>query len=62
MHKVRTYFQHHPYLHWLMSVVVTSMVMAGFGLLVHEKDWTFLIGLSIFVPTFNAVMRTIGHD
>ena len=59
MHKVRAYFQGQPIVHWLMSVMVTFTALAAFGLLVHEKDWIFPIGLSVIVPTMMALLRSI---
>ncbi len=59
MDKVRNYFQRHPVLHWLMSVAVTSCVLTGVGLLLHEKDWLFLIGMSVVVPAIMAVLRGV---
>ena len=59
MGKIRSYFQHHPIVHWLMSIVITFLVVAGFGLLVHEKDRVFLVGLSIIVPTALALASAI---
>ena len=60
MDKVRNYFQHHPFLHWLLSVGITFVVMMSVGLLLHEKDWPFLIALSVAVPTGTAVAHATG--
>jgi len=53
------YFQHHPFLHWLMSVGITFALMAGGGLLLHEKNWPLLIGWSIAVPTATAAVHAM---
>lgn len=59
MDRVRVYFQRHPVIHWLMSVIISLIVLAIFGVLVHEKDWLFLIGLSVSVPTVTAILGSV---
>lgn len=59
MNKVRGYFQRHPFVHWLMSVTITLIALTIFGVLVHEKDWLFLIGLSVSVPTMTALLESV---
>jgi hypothetical protein len=59
MDKVRHYFQHHPIVHWLVSVAITFTILMSGGVLLHEKNWPLLIVWSIGVPTVMAATRAM---
>ena len=57
---IRDYFADRPFLLWLLSVAIMSNVLAGVGLLLHEKNWLF-IGWSFGVLTATAVISAVAR-
>lgn len=55
----RDYFQHRPFLLWLLSVTITFNMMVSIGLLLHEKNWPLLMGWSFGIPTATAVINAV---
>ena len=59
MDKIRHYFQQHPVVHWLMTIVITFTLILSGGLFLHQVNWPLLVFFSISIPTAATVMRLL---
>lgn len=51
MDKVRRYLQNHPFVRWLVTVAITSTLILGAALLLHDSNWPLLVMFGVGVPT-----------